>query len=78
MAEIFDSLAERGPVLGITFVQNLIAFCTRSEVTKSDVISGRFLAATSTWLSTTMRNMHRDPRLNVLEKFHMKPPEAEF
>ena len=41
MAELFYSLAGRpaGPVLRITFVQYLIAFCSRPEVTR-DVISG--------------------------------------
>ena len=32
MAELFDSLAGR-PVLRTTFVQHLIAFCSRPEVT---------------------------------------------
>ena len=41
MAELFYSLAA-GPVLRITFVQNLIAFCSGPEAT-GDVISGRFM-----------------------------------
>ena len=72
MAAFLDSLAG-GPVLR-TFVQYLIAFCSRPE-TASDVISGRFVGS-------IVPNKHVTNLVIVaktaLEKFHLKLSKAAF
>ena len=56
------------PVLHITFVQYLIAFCGRLEV-MSDAISGRFVGA----VVPDNHVKFGDPRLNRSQEI---PPEA--
>ena len=67
MAELFD-LWPAGPVLCITFVQYLIAFCRRPEAT-NNVISGKFVGS----VISDNRVKHGDPRINLSQEI---PPEA--
>ena len=64
----FLTLLPDGLVLRITFVQYLIAFFSRLEVT-SDVISGKFLGP----VVSDNRVKFVDPRLN---RYREIPPEA--
>ena len=68
------TLWSAGPVLRITFVQYLIAFCSRLEAT-SDLISGRFVGT----LIPNNRVKFGDPLARTfLEKFNRKPSESAF
>ena len=59
-----------GPVLRITFVQYVIAFCSRPKLT-SDIVSGRFMGP----VVPDNPVKFGDPRLNHSRKI---PPEAVY
>ena len=66
----YSTLWPAGPVLRITLVQNLIAFCSRPEVT-CDVISGSFVGP----VVPDNRVKFGDARLNCSQEI---PPEAVY
>ena len=69
MAKLFDSLAGQTRFVLRTFVQYLVAFCSRPEAS-GDVLSGRF----GRLIVHDKSVKSSDPCSNhSLEKFHLKP-----
>ena len=65
---IYLTLWPAGAVLHITFLQDLIVFCSRPEV-KSDVVSGKFVET----VVAANRGKFGDPRLNRSREI---PPDS--